>query len=74
MEDVVGGESIEKVDGTFKIHLVNIPRCHVATDAFKDPLMKSLSAEDLISAIKSADKMQGETRAIGFTCKRKMRE
>jgi hypothetical protein len=55
MEALVGGGSIDKVDGTFKIHEGNIPRYYVATDAFTDPLLKGLSPEDLISAIESED-------------------
>jgi len=36
-------------------HEGNIPRYYVATDAFKDPLLKNLTPEDLINAIESED-------------------
>lgn len=55
MEALVGGGSIDKIDGTFKLYEGSIPRYYVATDAFRDPLLKTLSAEDLISAIESED-------------------
>ena len=54
MKILVGGGDIDETDGMFKTQDGN-PRYYVATDAFKDPLLKGLSDFDLIHAIESRD-------------------
>jgi hypothetical protein len=53
MEILVGGGRIDELDGRFKTREGNNPRYYVATDSFKDPLLRNLSDSDLICAIES---------------------
>lgn len=54
MEILVGGD-INKMDCTFKTKEGSISRYYVATDSFKDALLKNLTDADIIRAIENED-------------------